>query len=182
MVTRSQVVLGVLVVAAAGAGAWAWLTPPPAVTAAAPPRPAARGSRASAPIPRIDLARLDAPRPDLPVGQRNLFDYGPEPTPVPTPTPEPTPTPTPPPPTVPTPTPAPTPVPLAPMRLKLIGQVQNKQGLKVAVFLVDDKLIQHAREGETVANRFKVVKIGLESADVQEIGTDRVQRLPLRGN
>jgi hypothetical protein len=36
--------------------------------------------------------------------------------------------------------------------------------------------------GEVVGNRFRIVKIGLESVDVQEVGSDQVRRIPLRGN
>ena len=33
-----------------------------------------------------------------------------------------------------------------------------------------------------VANRFRIVKIGLESVDIQEVGSDQVRRIPLKGN
>ena len=35
--------------------------------------------------------------------------------------------------------------------------------------------------GEMVVNRFRVVKIGLESVDVQEVGSDQVRGIPLEG-
>jgi hypothetical protein len=36
--------------------------------------------------------------------------------------------------------------------------------------------------GEMVGNRFRIVKIGIESVDVQQVGADQVQRIPLKGN
>jgi hypothetical protein len=31
-------------------------------------------------------------------------------------------------------------------------------------------------------NRFKVVRIGIESVDVQDVGSGQLRRIPLRGN
>jgi hypothetical protein len=31
-------------------------------------------------------------------------------------------------------------------------------------------------------NRFRVMRINIESVDVQQVGADQVQRLPLKGN
>ena len=36
--------------------------------------------------------------------------------------------------------------------------------------------------GEMVGNRFRIVKIGLESVDIQEVGSEQVRRIPLKGN
>jgi hypothetical protein len=36
--------------------------------------------------------------------------------------------------------------------------------------------------GQTVMNRFRVVRIGFESVDVEEVGSGQVRRIPLRGN
>jgi hypothetical protein len=76
----------------------------------------------------------------------------------------------------------PTPPPLPPMSLKYIGAFEGRKGLKVAVLMTDHKEVLTAQAGEVVANRFKVVRIGLESVDVQEVGTERVRRIPLKGN
>jgi hypothetical protein len=150
----------------------------------AAPAAAARADVPATPredVPRIDLARLSKPAPQAPIGQRNIFDFGAPPTPEPTPEPEQTPEPEATPTPVPTPVPPPTPVPLPPLTLKFIGSIQNKRGLRVAVLLTDKKDILTGQEGEVMANRFRIVKIGLESVDLQEVGSERVQRLPLKG-
>jgi hypothetical protein len=133
-------------------------------------------------LPRIDLARLDAaPRP-APLGARDPFDYGPPPrstaaalspeaapppaqsTPVPSAASGPPPEPVPP-----------------PLNLKYVGSLRSDAGLEVAVLLTDRDEVLTGRAGEVVAHRYKIVNIGLESVDLQEIGTDRTRRLPLRG-
>jgi hypothetical protein len=81
----------------------------------------------------------------------------------------------------PTPTPSPTPTPLPPLNVRYIGSVERK-ALKVAVFMTDKKEIVSGEAGQTVMNRFRVVRIGFESVDVQQVGADQVQRLPLKGN
>jgi hypothetical protein len=155
-------------------------------TSAAPPAgPAAPeagrpSGKHEADLPRIDLARLDRPRPKSGVGQRDLFDFA---TPPPTPPP---PLPSAPPVAVVETAPAvvesPTPPPLPPLNLKFIGSFEGRKGLKVAVLMTDHKEVLTAQAGEVVANRYRVVKIGLESVDLQEVGTERVRRIPLKGN
>jgi hypothetical protein len=164
-------------VAAALVFLYVWLRPPaPAATA-----PAARAARAEArgrAVARIGLDRLAAPPPSSEnTAQRDLFAYGVEPTPPP-----------PPPPvqqatvdTEPTPPPVPTLPPLPPLNVKYIGSLEAKPGIRVAFFQTEKKDIVTGQVGEVVMNRFKVVKIGYESADIQEVGMDHVRRLPLRG-
>jgi hypothetical protein len=48
--------------------------------------------------------------------------------------------------------------------------------------MTDKKEILTGQAGEVVGNRLKIVKIGLESVDVQDIGGGGVRRIPLRGN
>ena len=128
-------------------------------------------------LPRIGLDRLQKPHGGIEVGKRDIFDFGPPP---------PTPPPPPPPPTpVPTPYVEPTPPPpsLAPMSVKYIGSLADeKKGVKVAVLLNDRKEVLTGGVGEVVGNRFRIVSIGLESVDVQDLGNNRVQRIPLKGN
>jgi len=76
---------------------------------------------------------------------------------------------------------APTPPPLPALNVKYIGAVEGKRGLKVAVLMTDRKEILTGQAGEVVANRIKIVRIGLESVDVQEVGSDQVRRIPLKG-
>ena len=136
-----------------------------------------RTASADGPLPRIGLDRLQKPRGGMEVGKRDIFDFGPPP---------PTPPPPPPPPT-PVPTPfvevTPPPPSLAPASVKYIGSLaDNRRGLKVAVLLNDRKEVLTGGVGEVVGNRFRIVSIGLESVDVQDLGNNRVQRIPLKGN
>ncbi len=131
------------------------------------------------PVPRIDLERLPHERPKLRIGLRDLFAFGPPPTLPPTPRP-----PTPPTPTVdpqealnPTPPPGPR---LPPLTLRYIGSVENGRGARVAVLLTDRNELLTGQAGEVVANRYKIAKIGLESVDLEEVGTGQVKRIPLR--
>jgi hypothetical protein len=132
---------------------------------------------ASAELPRIGLDRLQKPYGGIEMGKRDIFDFGPPP-------------PTPPPPPAP-PTPIPTAVaeatPMAPtlppMNVKYIGSLaDNEKGVKVAVLLNDRREVLTGGVGEVVANRFRIVSIGLESVDLQDMGSNRVQRIPLKGN
>ena len=69
------------------------------------------------------------------------------------------------------------------MSVKYIGSLaDNKRGVKVAVLLNDRKEVLTGGVGEVVGNRFRIVSIGLESVDVQDLGNNRVQRIPLKGN
>ena len=59
----------------------------------------------------------------------------------------------------------------------------SEPGTKVAILLSDDrKEVLTGREGDTVANRLRIVRIGIESVEVQDLGSDRVRRIPLKGN
>jgi hypothetical protein len=136
------------------------------------------------PIPRIDLARLDADRAAGDAGQRDLFDYGRPPVPEPTPTPVPVL------PVRPTPGPvvtegaelAPTPQPLPPLNVKYIGSVENANGIKVAVLVTDRQEVLTGQAGQVVANRYRIARIGLESVDLEDVATGQSRRLPLRGS
>ena len=116
-------------------------------------------------MPRIGLDRLGRRAGPLAPGERDLFDLrgtaadagapadaGPGRSR--SPTPEPVPTPTPPP----------------PLTVKYMGSVENGKGIKVALFVTDKKEVLAGQVGETVMNRFRVMKIGFESVDVQQAG------------
>ena len=174
MVKREKVLLG----AVAGLGLVAlavfMLRPRQQVASSAPTSP--RAAPAESQVPRIALGRVGEQRGESAVGRRDVFDFGRPPTPPPPP---------PPPPTVaamPTPLPEPTPTPLPPLTVKYMGSLEAKKGIKVAFFLTDKREVLQGQVGDTVMNRFRVVKIGLESVDIQELGTSQVRRLPLRGN
>lgn len=136
------------------------------------------GAGRSSEIARIDLSRLEAPRGENKVGRRNLFGFDSaqardedeeedgspltleEAAPITAPV-------SPPPP---------------PLNVKYIGNLENPQGLRVAVLLTDRREVLWGQVGDVLANRFRIVKIGLESVDIQETGSERIRRIPLRGN
>jgi len=139
----------------------------------------ARGGQTPA-LPRIDLTRLAAPRAEANVGRRDLFVFG---SAAPKPDeeseseePPATLAAAPSAPIEPTPTPAPV------LNVKYIGSLESRQGLKLAVLLTDRREVLWGQAGDLVANRFRIVKIGLESVDIQEVGSERIRRIPLRGN
>jgi len=152
---------------------------PAAATVAAGPR--AAGAGAAAELPRIGLDRLSQRPPPVSVGRRDIFDFGaPHAPPVTA-----GPAVTAPPAVVTMPTPAPTPAgppPPPPVNVKYIGSVEAEKGPKVAFFLTEQKEVLTGQVGDTVMNRFKVVRIGIESVDVQDVGSGQLRRIPLRGN
>ena len=48
--------------------------------------------------------------------------------------------------------------------------------------MTDRNEVLTGQVGEVVGNRVRIVKIGLESVDIQEVGSDQVRRIPLKGN
>jgi hypothetical protein len=52
----------------------------------------------------------------------------------------------------------------------------------VAFFMTEKKEVLSGQAGDTVMNRYRVMRINIESVDVQQVGADQVQRLPLKGN
>ena len=179
---REKALLGLLAVAAVALGAWALRH-----SGAAPAvlgRPRAEAS--AAPVARIDLARLDAPRGENEAGRRDLFAFGSvqePPSAAPTP-----------PTIVATPPPvaaggtggypgagAPAAPSLPPLNLKYIGSVESKAGVKVAVLLTDRREVLTGQAGQVVANRYRIARIGLESVDLEDVGSGQSRRIPLRG-
>ena len=145
-----------------------------------PRTPNAQEARAAA---NIDLAALQTHVPEYAGRGRDLFAYGREPSPVVERPPVDNTTAT----TVP-PTPrrpAPTSAPQAKVDLKFAGFVEKTQAngepQKIAVFLSGEEILTGA-EGQLVANRYKVVEIGLESVTVAVEGTQFTQKIPLRAN
>jgi hypothetical protein len=175
-----------LVLLAAGVVIWLAVgqkgpDPAPDARAAAAPR---AGGRAQGDVPRIDLARLDRPRPSSGIGARDIFDFGLPPATPPSGATPPRATPPPPPvagATAP-PVTAPLPPPVPPLNIKYIGAFEGDRGLKVAVLMTDRREVLTGQAGEVVANRIKIIRIGVESVDVQDVGSDQVRRIPLKGN
>ncbi len=130
----------------------------------------------------VDLAGLLTEIPEYAGRGRNLFDYGP--LPVSDTPPRPTPKPTPPPPRT---TRAAPPRTTAPARidLKFAGYVETKTAAgtkKKYAVLLDGQEILTGAEGGLVANRYKIIQIGLESVTLGVPGSDQTQRIPLRSN
>ncbi len=152
-----------------------------------PLRARARASAEPLPdVPRIDLARLDAPRAAREAGRRNLFGFGA--TPVEEREEEPVVV-------VATPPPAPVVPPgmtlgpggvltpsLPPLNVKYIGSVENAHGVKVAVLVTDRREVLAGQAGQVVANRYRIARIGLESVDLEDVGSGQSRRVPLKGD
>ncbi len=184
---REKALLGVLAVAALAVAAWALRH-----TDAGPS--VLGRSRAEAPlppVPRIDLARVDAERGEDRAGRRNLFEFGSgtaleeEEAPAPVVAT--------PPPVVAGPTGGATGLPgdaaalpaapsLPPLNLKYMGSVENKAGVKVAILITDRKEVLTGQPGQVVANRYRIARIGLESVDLEDVNSGQSRRIPLRSN
>jgi hypothetical protein len=138
-------------------------------------------------VPRIGLARLDAPRRAGEAGRRNLFEVAAAPVaeaPL-----------APPPIVVATPPPAPAVPPgmtlgadgvltpnLPPLNVKYVGSVENSHGVKVAVLVTDRREVLTGQAGQVVANRYRIARIGLESVDLEDVGSGQSRRVPLKGD
>ncbi len=155
---------------------YVWLRPsaaPLSPVATAVPSAAARTNPAARPeqVPAIGLDRASAPREATAAGRRNVFAfYQPPP---------------PPPPVIRNPQallpPVPTPTPVPPLTIQYVGTAE-RSGARRAIFLTDNNEVLTGGEGETIANRVKVVRINLESIDVQDLWSGQPSRLPLKGN
>lgn len=192
MVTRTQQgAAGAALALGLAAALYFWARSGPPSTASANGSPGVGGGPAGVEpdVARIDLGRLDLPKvgTGTGAGQRDLFDFGAPPAPPPTPRPV---VPTRPPelvgpvmpelvgPVIPI---IPTPTPLPPLNIRYVGVLEDKRGLKVAVFLTEREEVLTGQAGQLVGNRFRIVRIGLESVDIQEAGSDHTRRIPLGG-
>jgi hypothetical protein len=144
----------------------------------------------------VDVSRIDpalklnllAQLQKLPLegGERSLFEFGAAPKPkTPTPTVAPVKpiTPLPPPPeTSGVPATPPTPV-IPPIPLKFYGYVSNSRnvapGAPKRAFFLDGEDIVVAGENDVIRNRFKIIRIGVNSAVVEDTTNKNQQTLPL---
>jgi hypothetical protein len=182
---REKGLLGLLSVVAVAIGFWYLRDSGAAPTVLGRPK-------AEKPLPavaRIDLSRLDAPRGENEAGRRDLFAFGQSPRDREDEAPPPTVI-------VATPPPGPAGGPaggsgaesspatpsLPPLNLKYIGSVENKAGVKVAVLLTDRREVLTGQAGQVVANRYRIARIGLESVDLEDVGSGQSRRIPLKGN
>lgn len=135
-------------------------------------------------VPVIALERLSRMEIVSRTASRDVFKYGadsradqaPVPTPLirigPTPMAAPFPTPE----SAPTPTPWPT------LNISLTGIVDNGAGRKIASFVKDGEILLVGQPGQVLGNAFRVLRIGVESAEIEELGSGRTRRLPLKTN
>jgi hypothetical protein len=144
----------------------------------------ARPEAALPPVPRIGLERLEGKRVEAEVGRRDLFAFGAAPraesggdVDEPTPAAD-----SPPRPAVDPVVTAAALARVAPLNLRFIGAVGNAKGVKVAVLLTDRNEVLTGQQGEVVANRYRIERIGIESVDLAEVGTGQSRRIPLKGN
>jgi hypothetical protein len=75
------------------------------------------------------------------------------------------------------PPPAPPPPPPA-IPLKFYGFTSYRQGVKRAFFMEGEDIFV-AAEGDTIKNRYKIIRIGVNSAVVEDINFKNQQTLPL---
>jgi hypothetical protein len=140
----------------------------------------ARGGTASAPVGATDvhLEALDAERAKPGPTDRNLFRFKPKPAPPPLPAPAVT-APAPPP----VPTGPPPPPPLPPIPYKFIGLVEVPGEKKRIAVLSDGRNVPlHGREGDIIEGRFRIVRIGAESIEMEYADGRGRQTIRLSGS
>lgn len=169
--------VALLVLAAAFAG-WNAFGPAPDTA-----EKAALRLEAGSEVPAIGLGRLGRADLETASPSRDVFKFGrdsradlfPVPAPVIKLPPLP---PTP----FPTPEPDPTPTPWPALNVSLIGIVDNGAGRKIASFVKDGEILLVGLPGQVLGNAFRVIRIGTESAEIEELGSGRTRRLPLKTN
>jgi hypothetical protein len=141
-------------------------------------------------VPRIDLERIEEEPDQVEVGRRDLFAYGPAKRTAEVEAPPPTPSA----PVIRTEEPpaadaaAAASVPgatrpsLPPLNLKFIGSVGNERGVQVAVLVTERNEVLTGQPGDIIANRYRIERIGIESVDLEDVGTGQSRRIPLKGN
>lgn len=151
------------------------------------PRPDVAGKaavrfEAGSDVPAIGLDRLGRKDAADQVPSRDVFKYGRDSRadflPVPTPVIRLDPLPTP----LPTPEQPPTPTPWPTLNVTLVGIVDNGAGRKIGSFVKDGEILLVGQPGQVLANAFRVVRLGTESAEIEELGSGRTRRLPLKTN
>ncbi len=146
--------------------------------AAAPARAAQKG--ATGQVEDVRLAKLEQEWPAPSDSRRNPFTMAPAP-PPPSATPSASSKPVdegPPPPPVPTGPPPPPPIP--PITLKFIGVISSDSIGKIAG-LSDGKFVYRGREGQTIEGRYRIVKIGEESIQIEYVNGTGRQTIRLSG-
>jgi hypothetical protein len=155
--------------------------PPRAGTAAAgaASRAAARAAAAKGSVEEVHLARLNQPEPEPIEGHRNPFSLAPEPKPASAVAAAPPPVAAAPPPPAMTGPPPPPPPP--PITLKFFGIVTGGGRVGKVAALGDGKFVYHGREGDIIEGRYRIVKIGEESIQLEYVDGRGRQTIRLSG-
>lgn len=131
------------------------------------------------PVPRIGFDRASGPRAEAKPASRDLFSYGrgdvsayPTPVIVLQPTPF----------SIPTPEAEPTPTPWPVLNVVLMGVVELPGGRRGASFVKDGEIVLVGSAGAVLANAFRVVTVSAAAAEIEELGSGRVRRIPLKTN
>jgi hypothetical protein len=176
---RKQVLFGALIALLVVAGFVAFrggtstsASPQPASNQPGTPAARTTGARADAPDVHLEALSDDRPKPSATV--RNLFRFKPKPPP-----------PAPPPPVmvappVAAPTGPPPPPPPPPIPYKFIGFVDSP-GKKIAVLSDGRSVPLHGREGDIIEGRYRIVRIGAESIEMEYLDGRGRQTLRLSG-
>jgi hypothetical protein len=152
--------------------------------AAAPPRgaapaggPAGTAGQSAGSIPDVRVEELGTSRAEPVPGGRNPFRLAPTaPPPAPAPVAPVRPTP------APGPSLPPPPPPPAPIGLKFIGMVNLSGGRGKLAVLSDGRFVYHGREGDIVEGRYRIVRIGDESIELEHMDGRGRQVVRLTGS
>lgn len=160
--------------AASATGGQAAAGPGGAVAGRTGVRGSGAGRMSSQQVQDVDLGKLTAARSEPAPAARNLFRFQPKAPPPPPPGY------TPPQPVALVPAVPPPPPPPPPIPLKLIGIIDGARGGKIAV-LTDNASrgdTFYGQEGDVIDGRYRIVKIGVESVDMEYV--DGRGRQPIR--
>lgn len=181
---RKEMLLGallaVLAVAAFRTFGGPATTPPPAAPSnpRGAPGAAGRSAHGAAGVPKVNLDALEADRPSPGEAERNPFRYKPKAPPPPPPSMRPSPTTgAPGAPAVPSGPPPPPPI-----TLKFIGIMEQPgTNKKIAVLSDGQGPPMFGQEGGTVAGRYRVLRIGVESIELSYLDGRGRQTIRLTG-
>jgi hypothetical protein len=177
-----EIVLALLLVVLAVLGYRAWGNQATSPNGSSPSNPRAAATtahgRPAPTAPDVHLEALEGERPAPSDGERNLFRFKPKAPPPPPSMRPPTPAITDPP----VPTGPPPPPPLPPITLKFIG-VMEQPGTKVKIAVLSDGQgpPMFGSEGGTVAGRYRVIRIGVESIELSYLDGRGRQTIRLTG-
>jgi hypothetical protein len=159
--------------------------PTPAAEGAAPGPAGPAGGRRGAqgangkggPVEEVALAKLQQSWPEPTTSRRNPFTMTAEPPPPPPPGPPPKPEE----PVAQVPTGPPPPPPIPPITLKFIGTVTGPSNVGKIAALTDGKFVYKGKEGQVVEGRYRIVKIGEESIQIEYANGTGRQTIRLSG-